>query len=558
MNRKSPFRWVGLFFLSLLFSGLMAQNSDDPKEVTSTYFIKNAFVVQKPGMVMSNTHLIIRDGLITQVGKNLSAPFDAQVIEADSMYVYAGFIDAASHTGIPKSEESNSRQRPKVDDPGNPPNDLAGITPDVKASDVMKTSEKSIAAMREKGFTISHILPEGRMLPGKGAIISNREGEASSLLVTDETALYSQFRTAPRIFPATVIGIISKWKDLYYNARNHSQYEESYAMDPAGKKRPEMDAATAAMVPVVKGELPVFFKTGNVLEIHRAIKLAGDLGFNLVLTEVEQVYPVVDVVKSKNIPVLLSIDLPEEEKKKEKEDEKEKDQEKNELQKRKAEAIKKHLEQAAMLEKAGVKFAFSFIDGKVKDFRDNIKRMIANGLSEEAALEAMTVTPAQLMGISRQAGTIEAGKMAHLVITDQPYFAEKSNIRYVFVDGKMHEYEVKKKKESGGKPAAVAGTWTYEIEIPGQTMGGKMVITKSGDDYEIKFASNQDPDTFNEGENVSLSGSNLTFDASVSAGPNEIPVSYDIEFDGDTFDGTITAGQFGSFPVTGDKIGDPE
>ncbi|MEL7160015.1 MAG: amidohydrolase, partial [Bacteroidota bacterium] len=83
-----------LALLVLLPLAAWSQNERPP--VTRTYFIDQAFIVTQPGTTIDMGAVIIRDGLIQAVGKNLKAPADAKVIEGDSLYVYAGFIDGLS------------------------------------------------------------------------------------------------------------------------------------------------------------------------------------------------------------------------------------------------------------------------------------------------------------------------------------------------------------------------------------------------------------------------------------------------------------------------------
>ena len=326
MNKKETFKIIGVLVFTIFTTFLSAQS--EAKEVTSTHFIKNANVVQKPGMVLPITNVLIKNGIIEAIGPNVTAPFDANIIDADSMYVYAGFIDAGSHTGIPKKEAS--RQRPEGVKPANPPNNVAGITPEAKAIDVISPKEKSISEMRTNGFVISHVLPSGRMLPGKGAIISNHGTAINDMVINGESSMFSQFTGAPRVYPATVIGIMAKWRDLYNNSKNMNAYAAKYTLNPTGKNRPNMDAATEAMGSVVNKDLAVYFKANKAMDAHRALQLQKDLGFNIVLIEVEQAYPLVDIISSKNIPVLLSAKLPKEDKKDEKKDEKKGDEKKDE------------------------------------------------------------------------------------------------------------------------------------------------------------------------------------------------------------------------------------
>ena len=161
--------------LLLLVLNMQAQSIDDIlKPVTRTYALKNVVVVPGTGGMIEGATVIIKNGLIHAVGKDIDIPAGAQVLETDSMYVYPGFIDALSHVGIPAPKQDNSRSRfsrPQGVDPGNPPRELAGVMPDAKTVDKLSVKDSEIAALRKLGFTAAHSVPRGMMLPGKGAVI---------------------------------------------------------------------------------------------------------------------------------------------------------------------------------------------------------------------------------------------------------------------------------------------------------------------------------------------------------------------------------------------------
>ena len=99
------------------------------------------------------------------------------------MYVYAGFIDGLSRTGVVKPKEEPSNKE-KVKDPGNPPADRAGITPQNDVRSFLNPGDKSIEEFRALGFTTAHVVPFGGMLPGNGAIIS-LGGKSADDMVSD-------------------------------------------------------------------------------------------------------------------------------------------------------------------------------------------------------------------------------------------------------------------------------------------------------------------------------------------------------------------------------------
>ncbi|MEM9545837.1 MAG: amidohydrolase family protein [Bacteroidota bacterium] len=545
-----------------------AQNSDDAKEVTTTYFIKNAFVVQKPGTLLPNTSILIKGGLIHSLGPNIEVPFDAKVVDADSMYVYAGFIDACSHTGIAQQEQ---KDRPRVKDPGNPPKHLAGITPQNTVRNAIgEKLDKSMKDMRELGFGFVHVIPRGRMLPGQGSVLSTGNGKPEQTLIKENISQFAQFKPARRMFPATTIGVMSQFRDLYKNAEYSNAYLKSYNLDPKGLERPKHSEELAALFPVVNLQMPIFFYAPRVKDVNRALILNQELGFNLVLTGVRQGWPLMDEINGNNHGVVLSLHLPEkiedkskkEEKKEEKEEDKKEGDEKEEsaetkmLREKKKKSHDEYVGQAALFEKRGLVFSFSSLDTKAKDIRSNILRMVEGGLSERGALAALTTNPATLLGISNVAGTIEQGKIANLFVSDKPYFDEDAKIRFMVNDGVLTEIEEKKKKKKGGsnENVSIEGEWKYNVEIPGNTQSGLIVVEGKGDDMKIKVNSDEDPADFTDATSIDFDGKNLTFEILVEG----ISYAIDINIEGSEFEGNVSVGEFGSFPMTGNLKDSPE
>ena len=301
--------WIVLAIFGC-FQFATSQNSNDAKEVTTTYYIKNAFVVQKPGTVLSNTSILIKDGMIKGVGPNISIPFDAEVIDADSMYVYAGFIDACSHAGIGKKE---NKDRPRVDNPGSPPKDLAGITPQYTVrSAIGEKLDKSMGEMRALGFGFVHVVPRGRMLPGQGSVLSTGDLKPAQSIVRENVSEFAQFKSARGMFPATTIGVMSQFRDLIKNATYSNNYKKAYALNPTGLDRPKQSEELAALYPVVENKMPVFFYAPKVKDVNRALILQKELGFNMILTGVRQGWPLMSSLTATRNPIVLSLKLPEE------------------------------------------------------------------------------------------------------------------------------------------------------------------------------------------------------------------------------------------------------
>ncbi len=589
-------------FSILIVASLAANAQEFEVQLSNTYYIENVNIVQKPGQMMEMGSIIIKDGIIQDVGKNLTAPADAQLIKADSMYVYPGFIDAYNNIGVKKSEEeesSNGQGRrgnrgssSGVPNPGNPPNDKAGILPDRRLADVFDPKAKSTSSWREAGFTASMSSPKGGMLPGQANIILHSSKDASTSILKEGIGVVGTFENASRMYPATIIGVMAKYRDLYRKASYALSHENAYKANPVGMTRPAYDKSLRALYPVTTNDTPLYFEAEKLKDISRVFALQKDLGFTPVLMNVKQGGLHADQIIKQRIPLILSLDVPHsEEKKKESkaekgekkedkvvdasegdgeekmEEEKEvkeeepKDPEMEALKARKEKAIVDYQSQAAMFVKKGVNFAFSGKDIKVKDLKKNLKAMMEHGISEDQILAALTTTPAQMYGVSNVMGTVEKGKLANIFVSTAPYFEDDAKIKYVFVEGKQFEYEIKekKKKSSSGETADISGLYEYTVEIPGDTQRGTISLKKDGDSYSIIFKNDGDDDVDNiDASDVETDGNSISFPLEVDNDGFMLKLTFDLSVDGDDMEGSVTAGQFGTFPMTGEKIGDPE
>jgi hypothetical protein len=568
--------------LGLLYSvSSLAQDEKEMAPVSRSYAVSNVNIIQAPGRTIDRGTVVLKNGLIVAVGKGISVPADAIEIKGDSMYVYAGFIDGLSHTGVTKPKDEPGHERPK--DPGNPAPDKAGITPQVDVRTLLNPADKSIEEMRGVGFTVSQVVPYGIFLPGNAAIIQLGGSSSDKMVLVSQSALYSELTANQSVYPSTIMGVMAKWRELYRQSTLSQSYESVYAFNRTGLERPSTDRIHQAFYPVLDKKEPVLFKAEKMMEIHRVLALQSDLGFQLVLGNVKEGWDVANKIKTSGAKVFLSLDLPEDKKADEKKDEKKPeakkdlqkgdekkpdekpkveekpkiktaaDVEKETLEKRKAEFIVKFTSQASVYQKAGLGFGFSSLTAKAKDIPANLRRIIAAGLSEDQALASLTTIPSQLLGLSDRLGTIDNGKIANLVITDKPYFNEKARVRYVFVDGEIYKMDVKEsKKATGNATVDISGSWTFTAQTPQGKNENKISFRKDGTIYAGSVSGGMIPQAVDL-KRVELDGSSLKFTYSLNLGGNTVEVIVEGTIDGDSFKGTSTAGQFGSFSTEGSK-----
>lgn len=603
---------------TLCLSGLATAQplDDDLPQITGCIALVNAKVVVSPGKAPVVSTVVMRDGLITQLGPNQKIPADAYRIAADSLYVYPAFIDAFSSTGIKESENEGGNQqgqgnrggqRPSFDADGNPPLEEAGITPYKSVRTTFDPKEKSIADWRAQGFAIAHVVPKGKMLPGKGSIVVLSGKEADQMLWKEDVSMFGQWTGAGGGYPSTVIGIMAKWRELYHNALQAVAHQSSYE-NATLVSRPKYNQAHEALMPVVKKEMPVYFRAPKVKDISRAMSLQKDLGMRMIITDAEEAWYLKDQFKSGSMPLVLSLDLPEDKAEtkakaeakaevkveakgetKAKEEIKAEakaeakdlnidstkviakdtiisDPEKEAFEKKRAESLKAYQGQAGVLAKDGIAFSFGTMSVKTGDFSKNISTMIENGLPPETALKALTTQPASMLGIEKYCGTVEVGKMANIIVSSKPLFEKDAAIKYMVVEGNLYEYEVKEKKKVAAKKAEtessspLAGIWDYVVEVPDDTQEGELEF-KMIDGVLTGTITTEDNTTGNdELENIVIDGNTVTFTFDADMGGQMISLSFELNLTDDTFEGTVTfpIGGIDPFPITGNRKSKPE
>jgi imidazolonepropionase-like amidohydrolase len=538
--------------------------SDTPlRPVTRTFALTNARVVQAPGRVLEGATVVVRDGLIAAVGRAVAVPYDAEVIEADSLTVYAGFVDALGHAGVPEPPEEEDP--PPVPDPGAPPRDRAGLQPDRDVRALLRPDHSSVEAFRNAGFTAAHVVPYGGMLPGQGAVVllraPSRGERPEAVLLTGPVSLYASFRGAEGVYPTTPMGVTAVLRDLLTEAARRRAPSRD-----AGAARAPYDPVLEALAPALARERPLFFEVRTPTAAFRALALSDELRVPVVLAGLPWSVPLVEALRGADEPVLAPLALPDTlaadtsatavpypppapgepvfiaERRARSYDDVPTEQ--SAMHAQRAAAVGRYEANAATLAAAGVPFAFTTLGAKPEQVRPNLRRMVAAGLSEDDALAALTTTPARLLGLDGALGTVEEGRLANLVVTAGGYFEEDAEVRFVFVEGVR--YEVDEDRPEGADPDAVvdaAGTWRYTASTPDGEQTGTFTLEGTGASLRGTIRT----DEVHILQSITLEGNVLTL-RYLQPGLGEVRLTGVIE--GDTFTGSAEAPGVGTFSVT--------
>lgn len=420
--------------LLLLAMGAAGVRANPP----SAFAIRGARVVTVSGAVLDRGTVLVRDGLIQEVGAKVEVPSDAWVIEGAGLTVYPGLIDALSTLGLPEAAPSEAtaagsrRSAPApaatpTTPPARGPEDRPSNTSWLRAADLVSPADRRIESARNAGFTAAVTFPSRGIFAGQGALIELAGDKAGQMVVSTPAGMYLTLSTGGfRSFPGSLMGVMAYIRQVYLDAAYYKLAKEQYARLPAKTKRPAYDRALEGVLEAPRILLPAV----RAVEIERMLKFSAELKKPTVLYGGHEAWRETELLKKTGTPLLVSLKWPERDK--------EADPDRVDSL-RTLELRDRAPSTPAALAKAGCRFAF-YTDGvSTRDLLKAVKRALDAGLSRADAVRAFTLSPAEIYGVADRLGSIEKGKIANLVITDGELFQEKTKVKYIFVDGAQYE-----------------------------------------------------------------------------------------------------------------------
>ncbi len=242
-----------------------------------------------------------------------------------------------------------------------------------------------------------------------------------------------------------------------------------------GGPQPPFDPALKALQAAKAKKLAVWWEANSRDEIHRALDLAEEFGTSAVIVGGREAAKVAERLKAYKVPVVLRLNVPEEPKvptepEYRKKPAAERDEPLRVLAHRKAK-WKEQLATAAALAKEGVPFAFAS-DGvtRLEDVPANLRKVLGEGLKPDDALAALTTHAAAIAGVERRLGTLEPGKLGHVIVMTAPFNEERAKVRYVLIDGLKFEVkpEDAARAKAKAKPGGYRGRRGEAAEKPGE------------------------------------------------------------------------------------------
>ncbi|HJU43517.1 MAG TPA: amidohydrolase family protein [Vicinamibacterales bacterium] len=401
------------------------------QEAQYSYAITGARIVPVSSAPIDNGTLVFTGGVITAVGTNVTVPAGAITITGKGLTVYPGLIDMGSSAGLDAPAVPRAENPQTTEDVERVKRDTL-LRAHLHAADHMNPAASALNRAAEAGITAILATPGsdgirgqsalvltaiGNDLPQIGALADDRRG---SLVVRTPVALHVGVADRPAggdAYPNSLMGNIAFNRQAFLDAQWYQQ----------AKSRPHA-AALEAMQPALAGRLPVAFRAATSREILRSLDMARMFKLDPIISSARQVEDITADLKAANARVIYSLNFP---------------TRRPSLAPDADEPLSVLRDRAnapkgpATLDKAGVLFAFESSGlSDPKDFLKNAQKTVANGLSKDAAIKALTINAATIAGAADRLGSLDKGKIANVIVTEGDLFDEKTKIAHVFVNGR--------------------------------------------------------------------------------------------------------------------------
>lgn len=398
-------------------------------ERTGVYAFTNSTIVKDATTTLQNATLVIKQNKI--VGINITIPKDAVVIDCKGKFIYPSFIDLYSDYGVTPTINQNANTGGRGF--GGPQQFVSNtrgaygwnqaIKPEINSYQYFQTNEIKARELRAMGFgTVVANNPDG-IARGTGTLVTLGNQKENFEMLKEKVASFYSFNkgTSTQDYPGSLMGSVALIRQTFLDAAWY-------------KNKPSTEGTNISLQAWLDNQnMPQVFDIGNdKYNALRANKIAKEFGVNYILKGTNDMYQRIEELKTTQASIILPLNYPAA-----------MDVEDPNDARIVALADMKHWEMApsqpAMLEKAGINFSLTTAGlTATNDFLTNLKKAIQNGLSEKTALDALTKIPATLMNVYDKVGSLEAGKLANFIITNNNIFKDSASIFQNWVQGQKY------------------------------------------------------------------------------------------------------------------------
>ncbi|MCI9401451.1 MAG: amidohydrolase [Lachnospiraceae bacterium] len=358
--------------------------------------------------------ILIDDGKIKTIEKNIEVADNVQIINAEGLQVYPGFVEAHGHIGL----DGYGIGYEGMD--YNELNDI--ISPQMRGIDGVKPFDPAFAAAAAAGVTCVCVGPgSANVLGGTFTTIKTVGKRVDNMVVRDNVAMKCAFGENPkRVYrdktDSSRMTTAALLREALFKAKAYLENKEAAGDDFT--KRPKFDIKLEALIPVLKKEIPLKAHAHATEDIFTALRIAKEFDLEITLEHVTEGHLIAEELAKENVPLAVGPTL---------------------TSASKFELRNKSWTTPGVLAAAGCQVSI-ITDSPVipQEYLPLCAGLaVQAGMDPFAALQAITINPAKHAGIADRVGSLQVGKDADIVITDGSPFAVSTKVKYVLIDGEI-------------------------------------------------------------------------------------------------------------------------
>jgi imidazolonepropionase-like amidohydrolase len=379
-----------------------------------TVAITGGTVYPVSGPAIQNGTVLMRDGKIVAVGADVAVPAGAQRIDASGKIVTPGFIDASTTLGLveiggePETRDANAKG-------------TDAIAASFRAWDGLNSESVNWAPARNEGITSAVVLPSGGLIAGGAAMVDLVDGSATQMIRHAPVAMVGQIDN-PRGAETGARGeLIGKLRNLIEDVKFYQAHRADYDRS-ASRSLSAPRADLEAMIPVVEGKLPLAIDANRVDDIEGALRLAKEYNLKIIIMGGAEAWLAASDLAAAHVPVVAGAmnNIPSS-----------------------FQTLNQRQENLGILSKAGVPVAIIGNNGDGDEELFNVRNVkyeagnaVSYGMTHDAALRAVTLTPAEMFGVADHVGSLQPGRDANVVIWSGDPFEFSTRAEHVYIHGR--------------------------------------------------------------------------------------------------------------------------
>lgn len=406
MNRVN--RIVGTLLtagLLLAFMGSTAAAQTPAPKQSAPVALTGGTIHTVSGNVIQNGTIVFEDGVITAIGRNVQIPAGAERVDVAGKQIYPGLIDSYSQMGLYEIGAVGMT----VD-----LNEQGIFNPNVRPEVAFNPESRHIGTARSSGVLVAVSSPSGGRVSGQSSAMMLDGWTSEEMLIKSGTGLLVNWPNPNN--EDNYDEALKMMREMFDTARAYKKARNAVKSGEAG--RIDIDSKLETMMPVFAGERPVVVSANDVRQIQDAITWSEEEDLRLIILGGRDAHIVGSHLVEKNIPVIVTSVLT--------------------SPNRDWEGYDERYNLPAKLQEAGVTYAISGGGSAPYAIRlpNEAGAAAAYGLTIEQALRAVTLSPAEILGIDDRVGSLRVGKDATLLITDGNPLEYSTQIEQAYIEGR--------------------------------------------------------------------------------------------------------------------------